>query len=261
MSSSPHPCITVSSPPLIARYHNSALSIWLSVDPMSDKYPSMSPYTYCANNPVRLVDPNGREWLDIKEDTKKYLQLKARAIKARDNYSEGTEEYNRIQEGIEGLDFMAQDKERKYTFTEFYKDSYESKSDKAGYIKREGDPKKGTYHICYKHDDNSSGFSENEMGRAWHETIHLTRALKATDSPYSIWATGEILHDYGIQGYVMNTDGRLSYSSTFYKRIEEFAAFKSQQLVYPNSMPTPVGCIMGHISTNEQINAYIEKNY
>ena len=43
------------------RHYNSDLSIWLSVDPMSDKYPSMSPYTYCANNPVKLVDPNGRE--------------------------------------------------------------------------------------------------------------------------------------------------------------------------------------------------------
>jgi len=48
-----------------SRYYNSSLSIWLSVDPMSDKYPSMSPYTYCANNPVKLVDPNGREiWID-----------------------------------------------------------------------------------------------------------------------------------------------------------------------------------------------------
>ena len=37
------------------------LQIWLSVDPMSDKYPSMSPYNYCANNPVILVDPDGRE--------------------------------------------------------------------------------------------------------------------------------------------------------------------------------------------------------
>ncbi len=42
-----------------SRYYNSDLSIWLSVDPMADKYPSMSPYVYCANNPVRLVDPNG----------------------------------------------------------------------------------------------------------------------------------------------------------------------------------------------------------
>ena len=47
-----------------ARHYNSALSIWLSVDPMADKYPSISPYTYCANNPVRLVDPDGREKID-----------------------------------------------------------------------------------------------------------------------------------------------------------------------------------------------------
>jgi len=47
-----------------SRYYSSDLSIWLSVDPMSDKYPSMSPYVYCANNPVKLVDPNGEEvWI------------------------------------------------------------------------------------------------------------------------------------------------------------------------------------------------------
>ena len=48
------------SPPS-ARHYHSALSIWLSVDPMADKYPGVSPYAYCANNPVKLVDPNGRE--------------------------------------------------------------------------------------------------------------------------------------------------------------------------------------------------------
>ena len=43
-----------------ARYLESALtSLWLSVDPMSDKYPSISPYAYCTWNPVKLVDPDG----------------------------------------------------------------------------------------------------------------------------------------------------------------------------------------------------------
>ena len=43
------------------RHYNSDLSIWLSVDPMANKYPSLSPYTYCADNPVKLVDPDGRD--------------------------------------------------------------------------------------------------------------------------------------------------------------------------------------------------------
>ncbi len=48
-----------------ARYYSSDLSIWLSVDPQSNKYPSFSPYVYCANNPIKLVDPNGEEVIPI----------------------------------------------------------------------------------------------------------------------------------------------------------------------------------------------------
>ena len=41
--------------------------MWLSIDPLSDKYPSISPYAYCAWNPVRLVDPDGRDVWEINE--------------------------------------------------------------------------------------------------------------------------------------------------------------------------------------------------
>jgi RHS repeat-associated protein len=45
-----------------ARYYDSDLMTgWLSVDPMADKYPNLSTYNYCAWNPVRLVDPDGRK--------------------------------------------------------------------------------------------------------------------------------------------------------------------------------------------------------
>ena len=37
------------------------MTMWLSVDPMADKYPGISPYAYCAWNPVKLVDPDGME--------------------------------------------------------------------------------------------------------------------------------------------------------------------------------------------------------
>ena len=48
-----------------ARYYDCDLSgLFLSVDPMADKHPSLSPYAYCAWNPVKLVDPDGRDiWI------------------------------------------------------------------------------------------------------------------------------------------------------------------------------------------------------
>ena len=45
-----------------ARYMDHELmTMWLSVDPLADKYPSISPYAYCAWNPIKLVDPDGRD--------------------------------------------------------------------------------------------------------------------------------------------------------------------------------------------------------
>ena len=34
---------------------------WLPVDPLADKYPNISPYAYAAWNPIKYVDPDGRE--------------------------------------------------------------------------------------------------------------------------------------------------------------------------------------------------------
>lgn len=35
------------------------VQLWLSVDPMAEKYPGWSPYSYTLNNPVRYTDPTG----------------------------------------------------------------------------------------------------------------------------------------------------------------------------------------------------------
>ena len=49
-----------------ARYYDSdILTGWLSVDPLADKYPNISPYAYCAWNPVRLVDPDGEDVWEV----------------------------------------------------------------------------------------------------------------------------------------------------------------------------------------------------
>ena len=45
-----------------ARYMDHELmTMWLSVDPMADKYPNISPYAYSNWNPVTIIDPDGRD--------------------------------------------------------------------------------------------------------------------------------------------------------------------------------------------------------
>jgi|GEM_PF-6230169 len=38
-----------------------APGMWMSPDPLSEEFPSWSPYIMCMDNPVKLVDPDGKE--------------------------------------------------------------------------------------------------------------------------------------------------------------------------------------------------------
>ena len=49
-----------------ARQYYSILGKWDRVDPLCEKYYSISPYAYCDNNPVMLIDPDGRITRDSK---------------------------------------------------------------------------------------------------------------------------------------------------------------------------------------------------
>ena len=42
-----------------ARYYEPRLSLWMSCDPMQEKYPAFTSYAYTSCNPLRFVDPTG----------------------------------------------------------------------------------------------------------------------------------------------------------------------------------------------------------
>ena len=44
-----------------ARQYNPILARWDRMDPLCEKYYSVSPYAYCGGNPVNAIDPNGKE--------------------------------------------------------------------------------------------------------------------------------------------------------------------------------------------------------
>jgi RHS repeat-associated protein len=45
-----------------ARTYDPAVGRFLTVDPLAEKYPWVSPYAYCGNNPINRIDPNGLAW-------------------------------------------------------------------------------------------------------------------------------------------------------------------------------------------------------
>lgn len=44
-----------------ARWMDAALGRFTTMDPLCEKYYSISPYAYCGGNPVNMVDPDGRK--------------------------------------------------------------------------------------------------------------------------------------------------------------------------------------------------------
>ena len=57
-----------------ARYYDPALMRFTTMDPMAEKYYSVSPYAYCLNSPVRFVDPSGQEVIALDEESKRNIQ-------------------------------------------------------------------------------------------------------------------------------------------------------------------------------------------
>ena len=44
-----------------ARMYDSRVARWLSLDPLAQKYPGISPYTFVADNPIWFIDPDGKK--------------------------------------------------------------------------------------------------------------------------------------------------------------------------------------------------------
>ena len=84
-----------------ARYFMPTLSIWNSVDPMADKYPSLSPYNYCAWNPIKLVDPDGDSIIFNNKEDRQFVEsliLKKIDGKRNPNYSRAfAKKYNDLE--------------------------------------------------------------------------------------------------------------------------------------------------------------------
>ena len=80
-----------------ARYYDPRISIWYSVDPLAEKYPNVSPYVYCANNPILYTDPNGMEVIVTGENGVKTKYVAGMKYEGKDKFtSKSIETLNNI---------------------------------------------------------------------------------------------------------------------------------------------------------------------
>ncbi|MGS4345192.1 RHS repeat-associated core domain-containing protein [Myroides odoratus] len=60
-----------------ARYYDPGTSIFLSVDPLAEKYPNFNPYVYTFNDPINHIDPDGRDGVRVIDSKNKTITIKA----------------------------------------------------------------------------------------------------------------------------------------------------------------------------------------
>ena len=46
-----------------ARHYDAAIGSWPTMDPLCEKYYSISPYVYCGGNPIKYIDPLGNDYV------------------------------------------------------------------------------------------------------------------------------------------------------------------------------------------------------
>ena len=84
-----------------ARHYDPIVPHFITMDELCEKYPSISPYAYCAGNPIRYVDPDGKEFNVATRDIS--YQTKFRMVIDRLKYLDANTKYTDIADNMEYL--------------------------------------------------------------------------------------------------------------------------------------------------------------
>ena len=220
-----------------ARYYNPLYGRWFAPDP-EKQHPN--PYIYCGNNPVMLLDPDGRKfrWPWI-------FQFWLQTIQEREDAIRKSEDWDKIFEILNNKDAYTQEKidEAKRKYDEYNESLKLLRQDRENLIKMNDD--KNLYLLkkvapetpanIYKNDKGDITVEYSSEGVFAHERVHVVQWLDDKNGEF-------MFNDRGILVHINNTND-YGYEAQAYK----------MQYVYGNGLELPKvggGTIKAHSITD-----------
>ncbi len=193
------------------RGYDATLGRFMIIDPLSERYCTISPYVYCANNPVRYIDPTGMYFDEANEKearkierrlTKRISKLEKKVAKIERRGEDVGELNSRISELRNSQKDVTDMRSNKNI--EFKYSKVTNKNNPAG----TGNPVTSLTGINDAGHNVVTMYTEKNMGNRLHESRH---GGQITRGEYSFDLNGNPTTGYGIDSEVSAYKAQYSY--------------------------------------------------
>ena len=205
--------------------YDPAIGRWHCVDPLAEKYLSLTPYAYVGNNPIGRIDPDGKEW-DTEEDKKKAEALQKAAKSRAEKLKKSNEKLDsKISEAKEaGKDKkVARLENRKSNNTAMIGELNSS----VGEIQALGDTKDFTFAFS----------STSNEGHHLKQREDGVIAIEYSSTAIQLHESRHAYQSMSRGGFKFNKDGYLVHPNIGTAAYDEQSAYRLQYSYNPGSMP------------------------